>query len=66
MTDPTPTGWFADTRDEDDPECFPGYEWSPFLQTSGLCAPLRGLGFQSKKECEDWIKTNVIGKGMLP
>lgn len=65
MSDLDRAGWFADPRDEDDEDLVPGYPWTPFLQSPGMCTPLR-LGFATKVECEQWIRDNVIGKGMLP
>ena len=58
------TGWFADTRDTDDPDQTPGYPWSPYLQSPGLCTPLQ-IWFASEAECESWIRENVLGKELL-
>jgi hypothetical protein len=52
-------GWFA----EFDDEVLPG-RWRPVLQLDGH-APDFDVWFQTKPECEDWIRANVIGRTML-
>uniref|UniRef100_UPI003F493582 hypothetical protein n=1 Tax=Streptosporangium sp. CA-235898 TaxID=3240073 RepID=UPI003F493582 len=53
-------GWFA----EWDRETTNG-GWRPVLQLDGH-APDFDIWFSTKQECEDWIREEVIGCGMLP
>lgn len=58
---PTPgRGWFARLGDDDD--AFPGY-WQPTLQLDGLQVP-SGIGFTTEEDCLDFIRTEILGKGM--
>lgn len=57
------TGWFADVADPEDR--VEGWEWQPFLQVAGCCFPLL-VRHQTKEACEEFIRRNVIGQGMLP
>lgn len=54
-------GWFA----EFDREASAGVPWRPVLQLDGGHAPDLDIWFASQQECEDWIRDNVIGRGML-
>lgn len=56
------TGWFADLSNEEDRD--PRNPWQPFLQTDGGCFPLP-LRFQTKGDCEDFIRRHVVGVDML-
>lgn len=56
-------GWFAD-QDPDDPDHMPSAPWRPYLQCGGVCPPLR-MWFQTKGDCERFIRDEVIGKPWL-
>jgi hypothetical protein len=58
-------GWFADPGDKDDDGYDERYPWRPYLQISAGCVPLR-LWFASKEDCEQFIRDEVLGKGLLP
>jgi len=51
-------GWFADIEDEGD-------YWQAFLQNDIGCFPLDGIWFQSKEQCEEFIRTDILGKEMI-
>ena len=55
-------GWFADLSDEDVRD--PKFPWQPFLQTDGCCFPLP-VWFATKRDCEDFIREDVAGRGLL-
>lgn len=46
--------WFADLDHEAAEPT-----WRPFLQIAGACVPLE-IGFHSRKECEDFILSDVL------
>jgi hypothetical protein len=52
-------GWFAEPTHET-----PAYPWQPTLQTDGLCLSLT-VWFETKDECEAWIRANVLDAEML-
>lgn len=52
-------GWFADGSD-DAPK---GYPFQPCLQLDGMCMSST-VWFQTREECEQWIRENVIGQRM--
>lgn len=54
----TREGWFADVGDADDP-----YGWQPCLQSDGYCVGIE-MWFQSKSECESFIRGHILGRGM--
>lgn len=58
-------GWFADPGDEDEDDYDAQHPWRPYLQAAGLCVPLR-MWFATKAECEEFIRTEVLGAEMLP
>lgn len=49
--------WFADI----DPEQEGTYIWQPCLETGQGHIPCLPVWFSSKAECEEWIRSNVIG-----
>lgn len=57
-------GWFAAQADEDDPAVLPGYRWRPYLQIDGAALPI-AVSFASEAECEQFIRENVLEKGLL-
>lgn len=52
-------GWFADV----DPE-MKAFKWQPCCQVDGMVQSL-DIWFSSKEGCEDWIREEVLGLGML-
>lgn len=58
-------GWFASETDEDDPDHNEEFPWRPFLQLPGLQVWL-SISFQTEEACLDFIKKDVLGKGLFP
>jgi hypothetical protein len=56
-----PSGWFADLSDN---KTLPSYPWQPFLQLVSGCYPLP-LWFSTEADCEDFIRTDILGQTML-
>lgn len=54
------TGWFAEFNDEAQQ---PG-AWRPVLQLNGYVAAF-DIWFRTKRDCEEWIRANVIGSRMI-
>ena len=54
-------GWFAEIDDEAATE----YKWRPVLQADGWLGELGDIWFRTEQECLDWIKTEILGHGML-
>lgn len=60
MTDQREGGWFADIDNEgDDPAT-----WQPVLAYDGGCVAV-SVWFHSERECLDFIRDVIVGKGML-
>jgi hypothetical protein len=64
------TGWFADIYLEDVPsgDLTPDYlvgKWQPVLQLDGMCLPF-DIWHDSREACEEFIRREIIGQGMLP
>ena len=59
MTD----GWFADVTD-DEALKQTEFRWQAFLQAPGGCYPLP-IWFPSEEAVVDFIKRDVIGKGLM-
>jgi hypothetical protein len=55
-------GWFADLADEE--ERNPRWPWQPFIQITGSCLPLP-VWFETEAECLDFIRTDIVGRGLL-
>lgn len=53
-------GWFADWDTEATEK---GYQ--PCLETGTGHVPCFQVWFYTKRECEQWIRENVLGVGML-
>lgn len=51
-------GWWAEEDCEED------QGWRPVLQLDGYVATF-DIWFRTEQDCEDWIRTSVIGAGML-
>lgn len=52
-------GWLADVD-----ESAPAYSrWQPVLQADGVCLPFE-IWFSTEAECLDWIRRDVLGRGM--
>lgn len=56
------TGWFSDI----DRDARVGFQWQPCLETGGGHVPSFQVWFATKKECDRWIATYVIGAGWCP
>lgn len=56
-------GWFADL-DEERGEVA-GYAWRPFLQCPGHVVPA-DIWFASEEDCQEFIRTDILGRGMTP
>lgn len=54
-------GWFACYEDERG-TAFP---WTPALQCEGSLCPNFDVWFESKEACEDFIRTEILGKPLL-
>jgi hypothetical protein len=50
--------WFADWDEEG---AVGEYGWAPFLETREGHIPAIRVWFQTKSQCEDWIREYVIG-----
>lgn len=50
-------GWFSDIDEDATNE----YKWQPCLNAKEGTVPSLPVWFRSKKECDDWIKEQVIG-----
>ena len=50
-----PRGWYAE-QDEDG--------WRGVLQLDGYVATLDGPWFRTEVECDRWLRTEVVGRGM--
>jgi hypothetical protein len=59
-----PTGWFADLADEDERD--ERWPWQVFLQLETECHAMAGVWFATKEQCENFIRTKVVGQGLLP
>lgn len=55
-------GWFADVSDPD--EMVAGAPWQPFIQTAGCIFPLP-VRFETKETCDEFIRRDLLNKGML-
>jgi hypothetical protein len=55
------SGWFADAGDDDSRARYP---WQPFLQLEAMCLPFP-MWFSSEQDCEEFIRTHIIGQPML-
>jgi hypothetical protein len=60
-------GWFADVPARGDEEQPPNseHQWQPCLETGTGYIPCFDMWFQTKAACEDWIRENASGVGML-
>ena len=56
-------GWFSDVDAEQEGES--EYVWQPCLETGTGHIPSVGIWFKSKSECDDFIRTTILGHGML-
>lgn len=59
-------GWFVERVRDDDPDFNPRWPYRATLQIRGGGASLDGFRFATEAECLDFIRTDVIGKGLLP
>lgn len=57
-------GWFADYDDDQDSDWHG--KWRPYLQLDGMCFPLADIGFYSEADCDQFIRDDILGKGLLP
>jgi hypothetical protein len=53
-------GWFADL----DESATDDFRWAPHLQADGVI-PSLDIWFRTEDECMDWIRENVIGRGLF-
>lgn len=63
MSDIIPHGWFSDIDREEAPSGT--HQWQPCLQLEGWC-PSIDVWFESKEACDEFIRTEILGKPMLP
>jgi hypothetical protein len=56
-------GWFADYDDDQDSDWHG--KWRPYLQLDGMCFPLADIGFYSEADCDQFIRDDILGKGLL-
>lgn len=63
MTFKQETGWFADLADEEQRD--ERWPWAAFLQMESECHRLDGTWFATKEQCEDFIRSEILGRGLL-
>jgi len=64
MTDLYRKGWFSDAVPDGAPS--DRYQWQPCLQLDGLCLSMDDVWCPSKEDCDHFIRTEIVGKPMLP
>lgn len=57
------TGWYAEECTDAPVE---GYTWRAILQLPGIVVPTDGHWFDTETACLDFIRDDIIGKGMFP
>jgi hypothetical protein len=57
------TGWYAE-EDTDAPVA--GFAWRAVLQLPGMVVPTEGHWFETEAACLEFIRDDILGKGLFP
>lgn len=59
-------GWFSDIGDDEDDRLTYRKMWSPCLELGTGIMPHIEIWFYTEAECDDFIKTEILGQPFLP
>jgi purine nucleoside phosphorylase len=59
-------GWFTEHVSEDDPDFNAKHPYRATLQLPGWVVTTQGPWFETEADCDDFIRTEIVGMGLLP
>lgn len=63
---PDYVGWFAEEIPDDDPDFNARWPYRAVLQLPGMVVTTTGHWFATEADCLDFIRDDILGKGLLP